>query len=357
MAKDYYKTLGVEKGASQDEIKKAFRKLAHQHHPDKGGDEVKFKEASEAYQVLSDEKKRKEYDTYGSAGPGQGFGGGGQGGFDFSGFQGGQGFEGVDLNDIFGDFFGGGRGRGAQVRRGRDISVDLELSFSEAVFGVERKVRISKMASCGTCKGSGGKPGTAMKTCTECKGQGRIQEAVRSILGTFMQERECGACGGTGKIPEEKCTTCKGHGVARKDEELTLRVPAGIQHGETLRMTGAGEAVQNGTTGDLYARIHVASHKVFKREGHNLTMNLLVKLSDALLGAEYPVQTLDGEIKVKIPKGISSGELLRIRDKGVPLDSTSKRRGDLIIKVEVKTPIKLSRKAEKLIEELREEGI
>lgn len=356
MAKDYYKTLGVEKGASQDEIKKAFRKLAHQHHPDKGGDEVKFKEASEAYQVLSDEKKRKEYDTYGSAGPGQGFGG--QGGFDFSGFQGGQGFEGVDLNDIFGDFFGGGgRGRGAQVRRGRDISIDLELSFSEAVFGVERKVRFTKTASCETCKGSGAKPGSAMKTCTTCKGEGRIQEAVRSFLGTFMQERECSACSGTGKIPEDKCTTCKGHGVARKDEELTLRVPAGIQHGETLRMTGAGEAVQNGTTGDLYARIHVASHKVFKREGNNLTMNLVVKLSDALLGAEYPVQTLDGEIKVKIPKGVSSGELLRVRDKGVPVDATGKRRGDLIIKLEVKTPTKLSRKAEKLIEELREEGI
>jgi molecular chaperone DnaJ len=354
--KDYYKTLGVEKNASQDEIKKAFRKLAHKHHPDKGGNETKFKEASEAYQVLSDEKKRKEYDTYGSAGPGQGYGGGGQGGFDFSGFQGGQGFEGVDLNDIFGDFFGGGRGRGgAQARRGRDISIDLELSFSEAVFGVERKVRFTKTASCETCKGSGAKPGSALKTCSTCKGQGRIQEAVRSFLGTFMQERECSACGGAGKIPEDKCTICKGHGVTRKDEELTLRVPAGIQSGETLRMTGAGEAVQNGTTGDLYARIHVTPHKVFKREGHNLVMNLNVKLSDALLGAEYPVQTLDGEIKVKIPKGVSSGELLRVREKGVPIDT--KRRGDLIIKVEVKTPTKLSRKAEKLIEELREEGI
>lgn len=356
MAKDYYKTLGVEKNASQDEIKKAFRKLAHKHHPDKGGDEVKFKEASEAYQVLSDEKKRKEYDTYGSAGPEQGFGGG-QGGFDFSGFQGGAGFEGVDLNDIFGDIFGGSQGRGARVRRGRDISIDLELSFSEAVFGVERKARLTKTAKCETCNGSGAKPGSAMKTCTTCKGEGRIQEAVRSFIGTFMQERECSACSGTGKIPEEKCTTCKGHGVARKDEELTLRVPAGIQHGETLRMTGAGEAVQNGTTGDLYARIHVVPHNVFKREGYNLTMNLNIKLSDALLGAEYPVQTLDGEIKVKIPKGVSSGDLLRVRDKGVPLDNTGKRRGDLIIKLEVKTPTKLSRKAEKLIEELREEGV
>ncbi|OHA79920.1 MAG: molecular chaperone DnaJ [Candidatus Yonathbacteria bacterium RIFCSPHIGHO2_01_FULL_44_41] len=355
MAKDYYKTLGVEKSASQDEIKKAFRKLAHQHHPDKGGDEKKFKEASEAYQVLSDEKKRSEYDTYGSSGPGQGFGGG-QGGFDtsgFGGFQGGQGFEGVDLNDIFGDFFGGGRRE--HGRRGRDISVDLEISFSEAVFGVEHKVRITKTSACDTCNGSGAKPGTKTKECAQCKGKGRIQESVRTILGTFAQERECTACHGSGKVPEEKCSSCKGAGVARKEQEITIRVPAGIQNGEQVRLAGAGEAIQNGKAGDLYVRIHVALHKVFKREGHNLVMVLSVKLTDAILGAEYQVQTLDGEIKLKIPKGISYGEVLRVREKGVPIDN--KRRGDLLVKLEVKTPTKLSRKAEKLIEDLRTEGI
>lgn len=359
MAKDYYKTLGVEKGASQDEIKKAFRTLAHKHHPDKGGDEKKFKEASEAYQVLSDEKKRAEYDTYGSAGAGQGFGGGQGGGFDYSGFggfQGGQGFEGVDLNDIFGDFFGGGYGGGRQqVRRGRDISVDLEISFSEGVFGVERKVFITKTSICDTCHGSGAKPGTKTKTCAECKGEGRVKEMKRSFLGTISQVRECSACAGTGKVPEEKCTVCKGHGVARKQEEITIRVPAGIQNGEMVRLTGAGEAVQNGTAGDLYVNIHIAPHKVFKREGANLVMNLGVKLTDALLGAEYPVETLDGQIKVKIPRGVSSGEVLRVREKGVPF--SQKHRGDLLIKVEVKTPAKLSRKAEKLVEELREEGV
>lgn len=348
--KDYYKTLGIKKDATQDEIKKAFRALAHKHHPDKGGDAEKFKEASEAYQVLSDEKKRSEYDTYGSAGPGQG-------GFDPSGFGGGsgggQGFEGVDLNDIFGDFFGGG-GR-QQAHRGRDISVDLEISFAEAVFGVEHKVRITKTSACDTCKGNGAKPGTKMKECSKCKGKGRTQESVRTILGTFAQERECSACGGLGKVPDEKCTTCKGHGVMRKEEQITIRIPAGIQNGETVRLTGAGEAIQNGKAGDLYVRIHVGAHKVFKREGYSLIMPLTVKLTDAILGAEYKIETLDGEIKVKVPKGISSGEILRVKEKGVPLDS--KRRGDLLIKVSVNTPAKLSKKAEKLIEELRQEGI
>ncbi|MDO8604559.1 MAG: molecular chaperone DnaJ [bacterium] len=353
--KDYYKTLGVEKNASQDEIKKAFRTLAHKHHPDKGGDEKKFKEASEAYQILSDEKKRSEYDTYGSAGPGQGFGGG-QGGGGFGGFQGGfssQGFDGVDLNDIFGDFFGGGRRE--QARRGRDIAVDLEISFSEAVFGVEHKVRITKTSACDTCSGTGAKPGAKMKECAQCKGKGRTQENVRTILGTFAQERECTTCHGAGKIPEEKCATCKGGGVLRKEEAITIRVPSGIQNGEQVRLAGAGEAVLNGKAGDLYVRIHVGQHKLFKREGANLIMGLQVKLTDALLGAEYPIQTLDGEIKLKIPKGVSSGEVLRVREKGVPF--SGKHRGDLLIKLEVKTPAKLSRTAEKLIEDLRKEGI
>lgn len=357
MAKDYYKTLGVEKNASQDEIKKAFRKLAHQHHPDKGGDAAKFKEASEAYQVLSDEKKRAEYDTYGSVG-------GGQGGFDasgFGGFQGGfggQGFEGVDLNDIFGSFFGGGaRGGGAHAKRGSDISVDIELSFKDAVFGVERTIALTKHSSCVVCKGSGAKPGTKMKECATCKGKGRIQETVRTILGTFAQERVCTHCHGVGKIPEEKCSTCKGAGIVRKEETYTIKIPAGVQSGEMVRLSGAGEAVQGGSPGDLYVRIYVAPHKMFKREGHNLAMTLGVKLSDALLGAEYPVETLDGEIRVKIPRGVSSGEVLRVRDKGVPLDQSGKKRGDLLLKVDIKTPAKLSRTAEKLIEDLRKEGL
>ena len=367
MAKDYYNILDIQKNASKDEIKKAFHKLAHKYHPDKsGGDDKKFKEINEAYQILSDDKKRREYDTYGSTfenaqQQGQGFGGfssqgGPSSGWDFSGFQnqnGGIDFDFGNINDIFGDFFGGGRRE--HGRRGRDISVDLEISFSEAVFGVEHKVRITKTSACDTCNGSGAKPGTKTKECAQCKGKGRIQESVRTILGTFAQERECTACHGSGKVPEEKCSSCKGAGVARKEQEITIRVPAGIQNGEQVRLAGAGEAIQNGKAGDLYVRIHVALHKVFKREGHNLVMVLSVKLTDAILGAEYQVQTLDGEIKLKIPKGISYGEVLRVREKGVPIDN--KRRGDLLVKLEVKTPTKLSRKAEKLIEDLRTEGI
>ncbi|MDD5152452.1 MAG: molecular chaperone DnaJ [Candidatus Pacebacteria bacterium] len=359
--KDYYKTLGVEKNASADEIKKAFRKLAHKHHPDKGGDEKMFKEVNEAYQVLSDEKKRAEYDTYGSVGGGAGFGGaqGQTGGFDFSGFGGGfngQGFENIDLNDIFGDLFGGRSARSSgKARRGRDISVDLQISFSEAVFGVERKVTITKVSACQSCKGSGARPGSAMKTCGECKGQGSLKEIKRSFLGSFAQVRECPTCGGSGKIPDEKCATCKGDGVLRKAEEITIRVPSGIENGQTLRMTGAGEAVKNGPTGDLYVKIHVVPHSVFKREQENLVMNLNVKLTDAILGAVYPVQTLDGEIELTIPKGVSTGDVLRVRSKGVPVDT--RHRGDLFIKIEVKTPAKLSRQAQKLIEDLRKEGI
>ncbi len=356
--KDYYKSLGVEKDASADEIKKAFRKLAHKHHPDKGGDEKKFKEASEAYQVLSDEKKRAEYDTYGSGGGNQGFSGG-QGGFDFSGFTGGfnsQGFEGVDLNDIFGDIFGGRRGRtSSRERRGRDISVDMQLSFKEAVFGVERTVYVTKTSLCKECHGSGGKPGSKMNTCAQCKGKGEIHETKQSFLGTISQVRECGACTGTGKVPDEKCHSCKGAGVVRREEEIIIRIPSGIEHGEAVRLTGAGEAVLGGTAGDLYVRIYVTPHKVFKREGEHLTMTLQVKLTDALLGAEYPIETLDGTIKLTIPRGISSGEVLRVRGKGVPF--SEKHRGDLLIKVEIKTPAKLSRNAQKLVEELRNEGI
>ncbi len=359
MAKDYYKILGVDKKASQDEIKKAFRKLAHQHHPDKGGDENKFKEVSEAYQTLSDEKKRAEYDTYGSADHGQGFGGG-QGGFDYSGFggfQGGQGFDGVDLNDIFGDIFGGGFSGGGrpQPRRGRDISVDLELSFSESIFGVDRKVKITKTSSCEMCKGSGGKQGTTMKTCGDCNGQGSIKEIKRSFLGNISQVRECTTCMGSGKVPEEKCPICKGQGVVRKQEDIVIRIPAGIQHGEMVRLTGAGEAVQNGTTGDLYARIYITPHKIFSREGSNLVATLRVKFTDAILGAEYPFETLEGNIQVKIPKGISSGEILRIREKGVPLNG--KKIGDLLLRIDIKTPTKFSGKAERLLKELHEEGI
>ncbi|MCX6735968.1 MAG: molecular chaperone DnaJ [Candidatus Parcubacteria bacterium] len=358
MANDYYKILGINKDATKDDIKKAFRKLAHQYHPDKqGGNEAKFKEINEAYQILSDDSKRASYDTYGSAFPGgngaqqgQGFGG-----FDFSGFQGFNGTEGMefDLGDIFGDFFGNG-GRG-QVKRGRDISIDLEIPFAEAIFGTERKVLISKTLVCSECHGSGGKPGTKMKKCEICNGQGKVHEAKKTIFGNISTVRECSSCIGKGEVPAEKCGKCRGAGALRGQEEIRISIPAGISNGEVIRMSAKGEAAPGGVSGDLYAKIHCLSHPFLKREGTNLAMNLDIKLSDALLGGEYPIETLDGKISVKIPEGVAHGEILRVRGKGVPIDKT--HRGDFLIKLNINLPKKLSRKARKLFEDLKEEGI
>jgi molecular chaperone DnaJ len=357
---NYYQTLGIEKNASKDEVKKAFRKLAAKYHPDKStGDEAKFKEISEAYAVLGDEKKRAEYDAYGHAFAGAGGGhGAGFGGFDFSGFQqaaGGQGFS-FDINDIFenfGDVFGGG-GRQRQ-RRGNDISIDINLSFRDSIFGTTRTVRLTKQSECTYCSGSGAKEGTELTTCTTCNGQGRVRETRQSIMGTFQTVKVCDVCQGSGQVPKEKCGHCAGMGVRRQEEEVEIKVPAGIQDGEVVRMTARGEAIPGGQSGDLYIKLHVERDQKIKREGNNLIAELPVKLTDALLGNEYVVETLDGSVTIKVPPGVSHGELLRIKGKGVPTSESS--RGDFLVKVRVETPTKLSRKARKLIEELREEGI
>ena len=365
MNKDYYNILGVEKNASKDEIKKAFYKLAQKHHPDKkGGDEKKFKEANEAYQTLSDDGKRAKYDQYGPGfenmqGGGyqgqQGGFNGGFGGFDFSGFQGGGNAD-FDLNDIFSDFFGGGMGGGRQqARRGRDISTEIQISFKDSIFGINRKILITKTSNCATCGGKGAKSGTKMEKCKTCNGQGKVHEAKRTILGTISSTKICESCLGAGEVPKEVCEKCHGKGVLRMEEEIALNIPAGIRDGEMVRMSGMGEAISKGTPGDLYIKINVSNHPVFKREGHDLVMNLNIKLSDALLGMEYPIETLDGNIKVKIPEGVSINEILRVREKGVPMSKT--KRGDLLIKLHIKMPTKLSRKSKELIEKLKEEGI
>ncbi len=368
MAKDYYQTLGVDKNASKEDIKKAFRKLAHEHHPDKkGGNEAKFKEANEAYSVLSDDAKRQQYDTYGSAfnaggGPGAGsyggggFGGGGGqgfGGFDFSGFaQGGQGVE-FDLGDIFGDFFGGRQQE--RARRGRDISVDIELSFREAVFGVERKIHLTKTSKCQVCGGNGAKPGTGMKTCETCHGKGKVQSVKKSFLGSFATSHTCETCHGVGQVPKEKCVECHGAGVINKQQEITVNIPAGMNDGEMVRLTGGGEAVAGGQSGDLYIKVHVEEHPLFAKEGLNLVMDLKIKLSEALLGGEEKIETLDGPITLRIPDGVAHGEILRIKGKGVP--SERGKRGDILVHVNVDLPRKLSRTAQKLVEELKKEGL
>lgn len=353
MSKDYYQILGLKKGASKEEVKKAFRKLAAEYHPDKKtGDEAKFKEVSEAYAVLGDDKKRAEYDAYGQA-----FSGTGGGGFNWNGAQGfgGAGME-FDLNDIFenfGDMFGGGFGRRERAR-GRDISIDIELPFKDSIFGTKRQVLLTKNNTCEHCQGSGAKSGTELKTCETCNGQGKLRETRQSIMGSFTTVRECSACRGRGQVPKERCGHCAGAGVKRTEQEIGINIPAGIQSGEVIRLTGQGEAVAGGTPGDLYVKLHVNPDPEIKREGNNLVKVLPIKLTDALLGSSYQVETLDGEVTIKIPAGIHHGELLRIKDKGVPSGS---RRGDFLVKISIATPNKLSRKAKKLVEDLREEGI
>ena len=354
--KDYYQILGLQKGASKDEVKKAFRKLAAQYHPDKKtGDEAKYKEITEAYAVLGDDKKKAEYDSYGHAfnggGGAQGFGGfnwadfANQGGFN------GQGFE-FDISDIFENFgFGGGA---PKQSRGRDVSIEINLSFKEAVFGVTRKVLITKNSLCTECKGDGGKPGAGTTSCTTCAGNGKIRETRQSIMGSFTTVRECSVCNGKGKVPKERCGHCAGAGILRAQEEIEIKVPAGIENGEVIRMTARGEAMPNGQPGDLYIKIHVEAHASIKRDGTTLYTTLPVKLTDALLGGSYKIETLDGIIELKVPAGIAHGELLRIKEKGVP---TERGRGDFMVRVNIEIPKKLSKKAEKLVAELREEGV
>ncbi len=356
MNKDYYSILGLEKGASKEEVKKAFRKMAAKYHPDKAeGDEEKYKEVTEAYAVLGDDKKKAEYDTYGhafnNAGGGAGFGGlswsdfaGQGGGFNAGGFE-------FDLNDIFQNFGFGGGGR---QQRGRDVSIDINVTFEESIFGVTRKVLVTKNNICNHCEGTGAKKGTEKISCTTCGGNGKIRETRQSVMGSFSTVRECHDCNGTGKIPKEKCEYCRSAGVARTQEEISIKVPGGIQNGEVIRMTGRGEAVAAGQPGDLYIKVHVEGHKTIRREGSTLYSSLPIKLTDAILGANYRVETLDGLVDIKIPAGIAHGELIRIKEKGVPGD---RGRGDFMVKISIEIPKKLSKKAQKLIEELREEGI
>ncbi|HEX8591217.1 MAG TPA: molecular chaperone DnaJ [Candidatus Paceibacterota bacterium] len=355
MAKNYYDILGVDRKASKDEVKKAFRKLAQQHHPDKGGSEDTFKEITEAYSVLSDDKKRREYDTYGqSFAGGAGSAGNPFGGFDFSGFQNG-GVE-FDFSDLFGggfsDLFGGRSGR---QRRGRDISIDIEVSFKESVLGAKRQVLITKVGKCDICSGSGAKPGTDTETCKTCNGAGRVHETRDSVLGAFSSVRTCPGCEGGGKVPKEVCANCSGRGILRKQEEINVAVPAGIDGGEMIRMRGLGEAIRGGVPGDLYVKVHVKPHPVYKKQGLNLVMELPLKLTDALLGTSITVTTIeDKDLEVKVPPMTAPEQTLRIRNKGVNVDGRS---GDLLIHLTAAFPKKLSGKAKKLVEELRSESL
>lgn len=360
MSKDYYTILGVDKKATKDDIKKAFRKLAHKYHPDKkGGDEARFKEASEAYAVLSDDKKRAEYDAYGRVFSGGAGSPGADAGFDFNdifhGFANGGGFEGgVNMDDLFGGFADMFGGRGRQ-NRGRDISIDLELPFKEAIFGSTRKILVTKDSTCRKCSGNGAEPGTSTKTCPTCNGKGQVVEQRRSPFGVFQSVSVCPTCQGRRVVPETPCTTCKGRGVEHRQDELSITIPAGIENGQMIRMTGAGEAVAGGAPGDLYIKVHVEAHIRFRKEGLNLVTDLPIKVTDALLGAEYKLETLDGAVTVKVPPLRLADEILRVKGKGVPMEGG--RRGDLLIRVKVEFPQKLSKKAKDILKSLKEEGI
>jgi molecular chaperone DnaJ len=361
MSKDYYKILGVDKKASEADIKSAFRKLAHQYHPDKNkGDDTKFKEINEAYQVLGDKQKRAQYDQFGSAGPQ--FSGGqnpfGQGGFDFSnfdfsqfggGFNGQGGFE-FDLGDLFGGAFGGGRNRRP---RGNDIETQIRITFKESVFGVEKKIVLNKVSACKTCHGSGAKPGSNMHDCKTCGGKGRVTRVQRTILGAMQTQTMCEDCFGSGKIPDEKCSTCRGAGVVRDKEEITIKVPPGLSTGDTLRMDGAGEAVPHGDAGDLFIQIAVEPHPTFKRMGNDLIMPLEISLPDALLGTTVAIETLDGTEKLHIPEGTNTGDQLKIKGKGVV---HGRSRGDIIVGIKVHMPKKLSKELKQALEDMRDRG-
>lgn len=350
--RDYYDVLGVTKSASADEIKKAFRKLAIEHHPDRGGDEIKFKEVNEAYEVLKDDKKRQRYDQFGHAG----VGGAADGGNPFGGF-GGQGqninfdFGDLGLGDIFGSFFGGGQRQERQAR-GHDVETNLEITFEQAIFGTEVELSLNLEDSCAHCKGTTAEPGHELKTCDQCKGAGQVVNVVRTVFGNIQQAQRCPKCKGKGKIPEKVCSVCHGKGTQRKNQQIGLKIPAGIDDGATIRLREHGEAMADGPKGDLYVNVRVKPHKQFTREGDLILSEESISMVDAALGAEIKVKTVDGPITMKVPAGTQSGTDFKLSGHGVPhLKNDS--RGAHIVTLNVETPTKLSKKQQELLEEFK----
>jgi len=350
---DYYEILGVDKSVSDADLKKAFRKMAHKYHPDKkGGDEAKFKEVNEAYQVLSDSSKRAQYDQFGSAGPGgQGFGGAGQGFGGFGGGAGGFDFGGGQAEDMFSQFFGGG---GGGARGGRDMQVHIDITFAEMITGVEKKITLNKSVQCEKCAGSGGDPGASQSTCGSCSGTGRVRKVMQTILGNIAQEAICDECRGKGKIYEKRCDTCAGDGTENKSVEGAFDIPAGIQSGQTIAFGGKGMAGESGApAGDLLVNVSVLPDERFEREGNNILSTREISYTQAVLGDKVSIETVEGSVKMKIPAGTQSGEIFRIKSKGVPrLQSVG--RGDHMVTVQVVVPTKLSKEEKKLIEKLAE---
>ena len=351
--RDYYEVLGVDKGASADEIKKAYRKMAMKYHPDRNpGDkaaEEKFKEVGEAYEVLSDADKRSRYDQFGFAGVDPNFnagaGAGGFGGFgDFGGFA-----------DIFGDFFGGGSSRGAgqnAPRRGENVMARLELTFEEAAFGCEKEVSAPRIENCAACGGSGSADGQ-VETCSRCHGSGQ-ERVVQSFMGMQMQSTTtCSQCGGRGKIIKTPCNTCKGKGKVRRNNKVKVKIPAGVDSGQSVRVRGEGNVGSNGApNGDLLVEIRIRPHDTFRREGYDVLCTVPISFTQAALGAEIQVPTLDGKVSFTIPEGTQTGKEFVIRDKGIPEVNNPRRRGDHRFTVVVETPTRLNREQKELLRKL-----
>ena len=344
--RDYYEVLGVDKSAGEREIKKAYKKLAMKYHPDRTqgdkGLEDKFKEIQEAYEILSDSQKRAAYDQYGHAGVDPNRGGGGfGGGADF----------GDIFGDVFGDIFGGGRGgRQSRARQGSDLRYNLELTLEEAVRGKSVDIRVPTLVECEVCDGSGAKKGSSPKTCPTCHGNGQVQ--MRQ--GFFAVQQTCPTCSGKGKIIEDPCNSCHGHGRKEKTKALNVKIPAGVDTGDRIRLSGEGEAGENGAPpGDLYVQVHVREHDIFKRDGNNLYCEVPLSFTTAALGGELEVPTLDGKVKLKISPETQTGRMFRLRGKGVK-SVRSGAMGDLMCKVVVETPVNLSSRQKELLQELEE---
>ena len=365
---DYYKILGVQRTASVDEIKKAYRSLAHQYHPDKGGDEKKFKEINEAYQVLSDKEKRSQYDRFGKVFEGMPGGGPGEGhGFDANWFWekargggtgGGSDFE--DLGDVFEDLFdfGARRSQRHDPKRGRDITVDFEIPLEATLTTLHKEISLYKHILCTRCQGSGAEPSTAIDECFSCRGTGEVQQIKRTVLGSFTHWAICPECRGEGQKLKNPCNVCKGEGRVEDEVKIGVVIPAGVDTNQVIKVEGKGEAGRKGgKPGDLYVRIYVKRHAVFQRKGDDLSISMPITFSQAALGDEIEVPSLEGtKILLKVPVATESGKLLRVSGKGIPRFS-GYGRGNLYVSLIVKTPRKLSRKQKKLLHELREEGM
>lgn len=346
--RDYYEVLSVSKDANEADLKKAYRRLAMKYHPDRNADnpeaEESFKEAKEAYDVLSDAQKRSAYDQFGHAGVDPSMGGPGGAGFN--------GDFGDIFGDVFGDIFGGGRGRGGRTRaqRGSDLRYNMELTLEEAVFGVEKSIRVPTLVNCNTCDGSGAKPGSQPVTCTTCGGVGQ----VRMQQGFFAVQQTCPNCHGTGKVISDPCDDCHGQGKIQEQKTLSVKIPAGVDNGDRIRLSGEGEAGDlGGPPGDLYVQVHVKQHPIFNRDETDLYCDMPISIGMAALGGELEVPTLDGRVKLKIPPETQSGKLFRMRGKGVkPVRGGAE--GDLICRVQVETPVKLSSRQRELLQAFEE---